>query len=210
METGFVIVWIIALVAIAVLLVLLGITLRRQAADTESAIDLARGYVPVRDTLIFYHDKNCIRSTADGRLWLNIPGIAWETTWQNDLLRVEVRAQDLTQIVLDNVPTGTQIIAAYDFLVYRMTETGSDLDVWQFARPIQVAFLVEGLAAEQIDFMVHHGKWQWVPCAPVEPETLGISRLRKTQSLVAAGLERLDPMCVVVQPPPAADGDADA
>lgn len=205
MDTGLILIWLIALVAIAILLVGLGITLRRRALEAESEFDLARHYVPVRDTLIFYHDKDCVRSTLDGRLWIDIPGIAWEPGWQNDLLRVEVRAQDPAQIVLDDAPPGTRVIAAYDFLAYRMTETGSDLDVYRFARPIQVAFLAEGEEADHIDFAVRRGKWQWVPCAPLDPNTPGIPKLRKTQTLVAAGLEQLDPLCVVVRPPPTAD-----
>ncbi|MBN1935745.1 MAG: hypothetical protein JW934_13840 [Anaerolineae bacterium] len=208
METGFVFVWAISLAAIAVLLVLLGIALRRQSARAQQDDDVARGYVPARDTLIFYHENECVRSTLDGRLWLRIPGIAWDASWRSDLLRVEVRAQDPDQIVPGDPYADAQVIAAYDFLAFRMTETGGDLDVRQFVKPVGVAFLVDGVDPALVDVLARRGgEWQLVPCVQVEPETLGIKRLVKMQHLAAVSVGRLDPLCVVRRPPSAASGE---
>lgn len=208
MQAVFVVVWAVSLAAIAVLLVLLGRALRRQAADTQQDIDTARHYVPARDTLIFFHDKECVRSTLDGRLWLLIPGIAWDTAWQNDLLRVEVRAQASDQVALGDPDAGMRAILAYDFLAYRITETGSDLDVRQFVKPIQAAVLVDGIDPALVDVLGRHGSgWQPLPRAQVEPEAVGI-KLRKTQHLIAVSMSRLDPLCVVCRSPSTAGSEA--
>lgn len=208
MQAGFVVIWVISLAAIAVLLVMLGIALRQQSVRVMQDNNTARGYVPARDTLIFYHDKECVRGTLDGRLWLYIPGIAWDAAWQNDLLRVEVRAQFSDQIDLDDPYVDAQVISAYDFLAYRMTETGSDLDVRQFIKPIQVAALVDGIDPDMVDILAWHGSgWQPLPRAQVEAAILGI-KMRPTQHLVAVSVNRLNPLCVVRRLPSAAGSES--
>ncbi len=195
METALIVVWGVALLIIAALSALLVWTLKSRAPARVAQEPLPE-FQPLKDTLLFYYEEQSVRSTAGREVIIRIPGTAWDTDWQSDLLRLEIVGRDPRRVSLPAEWGAMEILAAYELRAYRMTEMGKDLEIERFASPIDVILTTDkkgdGLhvAARPMD------EWIRIPLADVSPGELEID-LPGGRSWAAASVVELGELCLL-------------
>lgn len=208
METAFIIVWGLALLAIAALLATLVCTLQRRTLQVESASGPA-AFVPFNDALLFEYGQESVRSTANGRVVVRIKGISWDTAWQNDMLRLEVSSLDPGGIMLPDAWGQAEVVAAYILRAYRMTDMGTDLPVSLFVKPIEVALFTDKTAAHLRVLVQQRAAWIPAPTAEIDPQALGDPQAFEGQSWAAALLNGPGWLCLVKSNPVQESQDPD-
>jgi hypothetical protein len=137
--TGFVLVWGLALLAIAALLAALALTLRhgtRSVPEPDS-------FQPFEDRLLFQYEENSTCVSTDARVIVHIPGIAWDAGWRSDLLRLDV-AEKAPDVVDFPAELGdVDVLVVYDLAAFRMTDAGTDIPVERFLEPVDVILTTE-------------------------------------------------------------------
>ncbi len=201
METAFVVVWGIALLVIAILGAILAFTLRRFSAGRTAQKGRDAAFAPAQDILLFEYDKNILLSAIDGHVLVRIKGISWDAAWQNDLLRVQVNAQDPRQIALDPAQRDARILAAYQLSAFRMTDLGADVTVERFVKPIDIVLTSDEPDGELGVFVQQDAGWQAAP-QPATPVEEIERRVGKGRRWAAASIAKLAPVCLVQIAPP--------
>ncbi|MBN1580375.1 MAG: hypothetical protein JXA89_06705 [Anaerolineae bacterium] len=208
MGTAFIVVWGIALLIIAILLVILMITFQQNARGDERIVQENNTlFVPFADTLLFYYDKQSVRDTENGQVLIHIRGISWDASWQDDLLRVKVVAQDPQSVTLGDIGYDAQVLAAYEFGVYRMTEMGTDIPVSSFVKSVDV-FLATNPKNDNLDVLIQReGEWVSAPKSETRIEELVKKDGLEKTGWVAASVLRLDRLCLIKKMPRSAADD---
>ncbi len=196
MGTAFAIVWALALLAIAVLLVTLARLLRR-APGTSTPGDEPAELRLAHDTLLFYYEEDGVRSTADGRVIVHIPGAAWDAGWREDLLRLEVIEQPHGLVTFLEELGPADALAVYDLAAYRMTEMGTDVAVERFPAPIDVILTGDRMDGQLGVVMRTEHAWVLAPPADVAPRALEGIELPAGRVWVATALVRPSRICLV-------------
>ena len=202
MGTAFIVVWGIALLIIVALLVILVFAFRHNAQFGAQAVQGGvTAFESVQDTLLFYYEKESVRSTEDGRVIIRIRGISWDAAWQDDLLRIKVVAQDPHSVTLDEARDDAQVLAVYDFEAYRMTEMGTDISVPSFVKPVEV-ILVANETNVNLDVLAQQdGEWVSAPQTEVTLEELGKKSITGQVCWAVASVGRLDRLCLIKKTP---------
>jgi hypothetical protein len=196
MGTAFMIIWGIALLAIAALLAVLAWTLKRASQQAASIEKDAGEFEPTKEIMLFEYEKEDVRNTTDGNVIVRIRSISWDTEWQEDLLRLEVHAQDPKSVTLSDEWRDAQVIAAYDFRAYRMTEMGTDVQVTSFPAPIEVV-LTTPETDTNLDVLIQaDGIWTSAPEADISAEALARKSLGRREWR-AASVDRLGRLCLI-------------
>ena len=196
MGAAFILVWGVALLVIVVLLVVLMQTLKRGASPSPT-VGEGEALGSIKDTLLFYYAEQSVRNTSDNRVIVRISGIAWDTGWQEDLIRLEVNTQEPESVVLPPEWADAQILAVYNLCAYRMTEMGTDVEVERFAAPVDVFLTTEG-REPQLRFGVRNETgWVLAPFATLSPEALGGAEIPAEQSWAAASIAGMRDICLV-------------
>jgi hypothetical protein len=173
MTTPFIIVWGIALAIIAVLLAILAVTFRQNTHKVGQAEQVdGTAFVPSEDTLLFYYEKQGVRKTESGRVMIHIRDVAWDASWQDDLLRVKVSTQDPSSVVLGEAWRDAHVLAAYDLEAYRMTEMGTDLPVPSFVEPVDVFLFTDARGVDLDILTLQEQEWVSVSRSKTELEEL--------------------------------------
>jgi hypothetical protein len=144
MDGAWVAIWGIALVAIVVLLALVMSSIRRStsgagpaAGGTQSPVEL------FRDTLLFYHEEQNMRSASRGAVIIRLPGEAWRPEWHPDLLRVQVITLAPDSVSLPVGWKTVQVLGAFSIRAYRVTELGTEVEISQFAAPMDIVLTTQ-------------------------------------------------------------------
>jgi hypothetical protein len=200
------IVWGIALLAILALGGLLLWTLRRQVvpdARPQAPVEQAGGLdVGSSETLLFYYEEESVRATPGGRVIVRIPGMAWESEWQDDLLRLEVLVEDPASIAVPEAWGAAEVLAAYALRAYRMTEIGSDIEVERFAAPVDV-FITADERGGELRFGVNNREgWTLAPLTALSPQALDGVDIPAGRSWAAASIAGMREVCLVRMPEP--------
>jgi hypothetical protein len=132
--TGFVFVWCLALLVIAVLLAVLALTLRRGAHSVPEPDTLQL----FEDRLLFQYEEDRTCVSTDARVIVCIPGIAWDTGWRSDLLRLDVTERTPDVVDFPAELGDVDVLVVYDLSVFRMTDAGTDIPVERFLEPVDV------------------------------------------------------------------------
>lgn len=199
MQIGFVIAWVVALLLIGGLLALLAQTLAGTNPPTPAGKRAAEPALS-KDTLLFYHEEDSVRSTADGRLIVHIPGLAWDAGWHDDLLRLEVAERPLSSITLGSELQGAVPLAVYDLAAYRMTEMGTDVPIDRFPEPIDV-ILTHNRTSSDLRVVIHSGdRWNLSPAALASPRQFEQVDLAAGRDWAAAAIVHVRPIALVQVP----------
>jgi len=200
MGAAFAIVWGVALLVIAVLLVVLALALKRGPALASSGAGGAEAFEAIKDALLFYYEENSVRSTTRDRIIVRIPGIAWEMGWKGDLLRLEVNAADPGSVALPPEWSEAQILAVYDLRAYRMTEMGTDVEVERFLAPIDVVLTVKEVDPGLRLIARTDSAWVLAPTTEISPDEFKGSDLPSDRNWIAISVTRLGQICLIRLP----------
>jgi hypothetical protein len=202
------IVWGVALLVIAALSLVLVLTLRRRRTDMLTTLspaalseeDNVKESEPVQDTLLFYREKQGVRSTTYGHVIVRIPDSAWRTDWRDDLIRIEVNARDTGTVDLPPEWASAPVLAAYEFVAYRMTEMGTDVEIERFEDPIDLIFFEEG-ADLDLTLLTQTGGG-WVSAPEVKIPTVEIVKMEtpRGRTRVATSVAELGSVCLIRLP----------
>ena len=200
MEPAFIVVWGAALLAIAILLVVVVVILQRTSRPTALTADEHRGFKPFKHTLLFYHEDQSVRSTAQGQVIIRIPGVAWNIGWQTDPIRLEVDEEDPGSVDLPPEWRDAKVLAAFTLSGYRMTEMGTDIEIERFAAPIDVILTTaerdQGLrCGTQTD-----SSWALAPTTTITIDELPGMDLLAERGWVAVSVTRLGRICLIKLP----------
>jgi hypothetical protein len=200
MDAGLAIVWGIALVAIAGLSTAVAVTLRRAPASSELVEGEPEPRALLRDILLFYYEQDSVRSTADARVIVHIPGVAWDAGWRADMLRLEVNEQTPDGVVLADELSEAEVLAVYDLSAYRMTELGTDIGIQRFLEPVNV-ILTAGRAEGRLGIAARtDDAWALAPSSSVHPRDLAGVDLPSDLVWAAAAIARPGSVCLVGLP----------
>jgi len=204
-------IWGIALIAIVAMLVLLVTTLRRNARVTALIEPAAKQPGLPEDTLLFYYEDQSVRSTANGHLFVRIPGAAWDPAWHTDLMRMEIKAQDPGFVTLPAEWGSSKLVSVFSVAVYRMTEMGTDVRIDRFASPIDVLLAAdEDPQGLRCAIRLTEEGWTLAPATAVSPSTMGVE-LPPRRAWSAASILRPGQVCLVRlgdAVPPDTEGEA--
>lgn len=211
MDVTLIAIWGVALTVIVAMLVLLVTTLRRNARVTALIEPAAKQPGLPEDTLLFYYEDQSVRSTANGHLFVRIPGAAWDPAWHTDLMRIEVKAQDPGFVTLPAEWGSSKLVTAFSVAAYRMTEMGTDVTVDRFAAPIDVLVAADGdQQGLRCAVRLTDEDWTLAPATAVSPGTMGVE-LPPRRAWSAASILRPGQICLVRlgdAVPPGAEGEA--
>ena len=202
MGTAFIVVWGIALLIIAALLVILVFTFRHNAQfGTQAVQEGVTAFESVQDTLLFYYEKESVRSTENGSVIIRIHGISWDAAWQDDLLRIKVVARDPHSVTLGEAWDDAQVLVVYDFEAYRMTEMGTDISVPSFVKPVEVILVANETNVNLAVLAQQDGEWVSAPQTEVTLEELGKKSIPGQVCWAVASVDRLDRLCLIKKTP---------
>lgn len=197
MSAGFTVVWGLALLAIAALVAVLVLTLRRGERAVSFNDSEARDPDLVRDTLLFYYEPDGVRSTANGRVIVHIPGAAWDDGWREDLLRLEVVQHTPDAVTFPGELGAAEVLAVYDLVAYRMTEMGTDIEVDRFLEPVDVVLTSDRQDCRLGLVTQTDGSWVMAPPADVSLDDYESIRLPPDERWASAAVVRPGKVCLV-------------
>jgi hypothetical protein len=196
MGAAFAVVWGIALLIIAMLLVAL-LRTSRQQTEASDRVDLDKPVALATDTLLFYHERDGVQSTADRHVTVHIPGIAWDERWRDDLLRLEISELSPQHVSLPQDLAPVQALAVFDMDAYRMTEIGRDIAVFHFAGAIGIVLSSQGHEGDLAVAALTNGRWVLAPPSDIPPHVMGEASLPVGHRGVAVSLLRPGRVCLV-------------
>jgi hypothetical protein len=197
MGVAFTIVWGVALLAIAALLVMLVLTLKRGPVSAPPGADELETFMPLRDTLLFHYEESGTRSTVHDRVIVRLPGIAWETAWREDLLRLEVSSVEPRTVPLPVGWQNAQVLGAYDLRAFRMTEMGRDVEVRRFLSPIDVVLTFEGPYPEVRAFTRTDDDWTLATTVDLALDEFNGRNRLSGRDWVAVPITQLGQVCLL-------------
>ena len=190
------IVWLLALVAIAILGAMLRQTLRRGPKSVLPGASENDPLQPYTDNLLFQYEPESVRVSRDARVIVHIPGMAWDAEWRGDLIRLEVVEQPPDSFVFAGVGA-VEVLSAYDLAAFRMTDVGADIRVERFPEPVDVLLTTErGDGSLGIVTQVDR-TWVLAPAARVSPREFEGVDLPPGRRWAAAAVARLGRVCLV-------------
>jgi hypothetical protein len=194
-------VWGVGLLALLGLGALLIWTLRSGGHRAGVVLRAEAALEPLTDTLLLYYEDESVRRTPHGDVVLRIPGVAWDSEWQEDLVRLDVTRLEPRSVEVPEEWGAAQVLAAYELQAHRMTEIGTDIAVESFAAPVDV-FLTSESELGGLRFGVRNeAGWTLVPPAALPLDILAQAGIPFGQGWAAASISRLRQVCLVQIPP---------